>query len=190
MSDASAGSPAGSSTQAPDEAAIRAAVGAEFNAKLKELTGADSFEALKANQDLARQEALKAQGKFEEAAKAAEARTADLQRRFEATAIGHALETAAHAGGAVDGDTVADLLRHRAKVADDGTVTIDGKPPAQAVADLLKAKPFLAKASGSEGSGTPASAGKAGATLTRSAFEALPHAERAKFVAGGGRLSD
>lgn len=138
---------------APDEAAIRAAVLAEVNAKLKAITGVENIDALAAATETAKQQALKDQGRWQEAAQAAEARANDLQQKFNNALIERAITGAA--SQAVDAGTVHQLLAHQAQVSAEGAVTIGGKSPSEAVAALLKEKPFLARAVGGSGSGSP-----------------------------------
>jgi len=123
-----------------------AAERAEFKKQLKEATGHESFEALQESR-------LKEQGKLQELAdaKALEAQT--FKGKFEQTQIKAALLSAST--DALDPATVSDLLAGKAACDDNGNVTIDGKPVAEAVAQLLKDKPFLAKPQGGSGSGSP-----------------------------------
>jgi hypothetical protein len=125
---------------------------AEFAEQLKAATGHADLKALTdAN--------LKAQGKLQELADAKSAEAQLYKTKFETAAIDNALLAASVE--AVDPATVKDLLAGKAVVDDNGTVTIDGKPAADAVKALLEAKPFLAKAQGGTGSGAPQNAGDA-----------------------------
>jgi len=131
------------------QAEIQKALAAEraaFKKQLKETTGHESFEALQQAQ-------LKEQGKLQELAdaKALEAQT--FKGKFEQTQIKAALLSAS--AEALDPATVSDLLAGKAACDEAGNVTIGGKPVAEAVAQLLKDKPFLAKPQGGTGSGAP-----------------------------------
>lgn len=119
----------------------------DFLDQLKQATGFDSFDAIKENK-------LKTEGKLQELAdtRAAEAQT--YKAKFQQTAIGNALLSASTE--AVDPAVVAQLLAGHCVCDDDGKVSIDGKPVAEAVKALLADKPFLAKAQGGTGSGAPA----------------------------------
>jgi len=123
---------------------------AAFAAKLKELTGHESLEALNQAQ-------LAQQGKTEELLQAKADEAARYRARFEQAQVRSALLGAA--SDAVDPETVASLLSGQAQVAEDGSVTVGGKPAAESVAALLKQKPFLAKPAGQPGSAAPQSPG-------------------------------
>jgi len=139
--------------QAQIDAAVKAALAnqqAAFAAELEKATGHKDVKTLNDAR-------LKEQGKLQELAdaKAAEAQT--FKARFEQLAVSNALLSAS--AEAIDPATVVDLLAAKAVVDESGNVSIDGKPAADAVKALLDAKPFLAKAQGGTGSGTPANAG-------------------------------
>jgi len=119
---------------------------AQFAGEFKAATGFDSLEAFKKNQ-------LETQGKFQELAESSADKAQKYQAKFQQAAISAALSAAAV--DAVDPETVGQLLAGRCAVDDDGHVTIDGKPVAAAVKQLLADKPFLAKAQGGPGSGAP-----------------------------------
>ncbi len=91
--------------------------------------------------------------------------------------------------GAVSPDFIKEFLTPKAVCDDDGNVTVDGKPLAQAVKSLFEAHPFLAKAQGSTGSGAPSSAGPTPVKqLSRAEYEQLPPDGRARFIGGGGSV--
>ena len=119
---------------------------AQFKSQLKELTGFDDLNALSDAR-------LQEQGKLQELAanKAKEAQ--HFKAQFEQATIRSALLSAASA--AVDSDTVISLLSGAAVCDEQGTVTVAGKPVAEAVKQLFLAKPFLAKPQGASGSGAP-----------------------------------
>lgn len=119
---------------------------ADFSKQLKEATGHSDLKTLT-------EENLKAQGKLQELAAAKDAEARDYKARFEQMAVGNAILSAA--AEAVEPAVVKDLLSGRATVDENGNVTIDGKPVADAVKQLLTDKPFLAKAQGGTGSGAP-----------------------------------
>lgn len=125
---------------------------AEFAEQLKAATGHADLKALTDDN-------LKKQGKLQELADAKAAEAQNYKAKFEQMAIGNALLSAST--DAVDPDTIKDLLAGQAQVDEAGNVTINGKSAADAVAELLKAKPFLAKAQGGTGSGAPQNAGTA-----------------------------
>lgn len=150
-----AAAPAVPAGPTPEE--IRAQVAAEFAAKLKAATGVESLEALEAERKAAADAELAKQGEYQKLAEQARAEADAYKARFEAAQIAGAIASAAAAS--VDPETVAALLSPAATVGADGTVTINGKPAAEAVAALLAAKPHLARAAASgAGSGSPGAA--------------------------------
>lgn len=150
----------------------------QFNAQFKEATGHNDLKAFTEAQ-------LKQQGKLQELADTNKAEAQTYKVKFEQAAVSNALLAAAT--DAVAPAIVKDLLAGRALVDDNGTVTIDGKPVAEAVKQLLVDNPFLAKAQGGTGSGAPQNA-DGGKQITRADFEKLDHAARAKFIQTGGSV--
>ena len=142
-----------------DDDAIRKAVLAEFNERLKTVSGADSLDALEDKRKADEAESLKAQGKWQELAESNGKDSDKYKGLYHRSRIDAAIATAA--GQSVDPGTVQQLLASQAMVGDDGRVTIGGKPVADAVAGLLKDKPFLARASGGAGGGSPGGGGDA-----------------------------
>jgi len=116
---------------------------AQWQQELEAATGHKSIDALKEQQ-------LKDKGDLQTLLdnKSLEADTYKTQ--FQQTQIDNSLLSAST--DALDADVVRGLLASKAVVDSAGVVTIDGKSVKDAVADLLKAKPFLAKASGNSGS--------------------------------------
>jgi len=155
-----------------------AAQQAEFATQLEKATGHKDIAGLTEAQ-------LKAQGKLQELADSKAAEASNYKSKFEQAAIGNALLSASV--DAVDAATVKDLLAGKAAVDDNGVVTIDGKPVADAVVQLLKDKPFLAKAQGEPGSGAPQNTG-GGKVLTRVAFDQLSPIERSTHISTGGTV--
>lgn len=96
---------------------------------------------------------LKSEGKLQELADSKTAEAAGYRAKFEQQSINNELLTAA--SDALDADVIMALLGNKAVVDATGKVTVEGKTAKEAVADLLKAKPHLAKASGAAGSGAP-----------------------------------
>ncbi|MEA3273876.1 MAG: hypothetical protein U9Q81_00950 [Pseudomonadota bacterium] len=146
------------------EAAANALAG--FNEQLKGIAGVDSLDALKAQAEQAEAKALEDQGKYRELAEAAqkkadaaEAKAAESQTLLNQERAKVAIVGAASQAGAIDVGLVHTLLGGAASVDQDGTVTIGGKPPGEAVKALLEEKPYLAAASGKQGSGAGASGG-------------------------------
>jgi hypothetical protein len=122
----------------------------EFTERFKQATGHATFDEFQTE---------KAKAKGEEA-KLLDQRTVELAQakaEMERLTVNSALISAATA--AVDPEVVQALLGNKAKV-ENGVVTIGGKAVAEAVADLLAQKPYLAKA-GPAGSGAPQGAGGA-----------------------------
>ena len=122
----------------------------EFAERFKQATGHATFDEFQT-------ERAKAKG---EEAKLLDQRTVELAQakaEMERLTVSSALISAATA--AVDPDVIQALLGNKAKV-ENGVVTIGGKAVAEAVAELLAAKPYLAKA-GPAGSGAPQGAGGA-----------------------------
>lgn len=122
-----------------------------FAARFKEATGHASFDEFKTAQAKAKGDE---QRLLDERTAELSAARAELERQRISAAI------LAESGAAVDPGDVLALLAGQGKV-ESGVVTVGGKPVANAVADLLKAKPHLAKAAGGQGSG--AGAGGTGA---------------------------
>lgn len=134
----------------PQELVRQALAGAEtkFKEQFKAATGFDSLEQFQTEQAKKKGE----EGKLlDERTQALSEAQAELGRERIKNSI---LKAAA---GAVDPDVVASLLAGKAKH-ENGTVTIDGKSPAEAVEALLKEKTYLAKPSGGQGSGAGAGA--------------------------------
>lgn len=174
--------PAASAAPTPEQ--VRAQVLAELQAELKSATGHDSIAALKAAQAKAEAERLAEQGRYKELAESAQSQLTATKALLDGERIGRAILSAA--AESVDPETVDALLRHRAQVSETGAVTVDGKPVATAVAELLAAKPHLAKPAGGQGSGAGASGSAGARSLSRGAFEALsPEARMAHIRAGG-----
>ncbi|WP_295440970.1 hypothetical protein [uncultured Thiodictyon sp.] len=130
---------------------LRTQLRAELATELKAATGLDSIEALKAARDKEAADKLAEQGEFKKLAEQAQAELAQVRARFERAQIRNALLSAGAAS--VDPDVVQALLSGAAKVDAAGAVTIGGKTPAEAVAELLQAKPHLARPVGGQGSG-------------------------------------
>lgn len=169
-------------TQADLDKAVQTAL-AERDSKwaeqFKTATGHDSLDAFKEAQ-------AKAKGEEAKLIDELKARNTDLEHRYHSSLVNAELRAAS--GEALDTDVIVALLSGKATVKD-GVVTIDGKPAKDAVADLLKAKPHLAKPAGGPGGGAPQNGG-GGKVLNRAAFEALSPADRQKHIAGGGTVTD
>lgn len=136
------------------EAAIRAEVEAEVNARLKAETGHDSIAALALAQKAAEEKRLSEQGEF---AKLAEQRAQEAQKwqaKFQDSVIRQTVLGACLKHNAVDSDVVLALVRAEARVDENGAVSIGGKAAEDAIAAMLKSKPFLVKPERS-GSGSP-----------------------------------
>lgn len=121
---------------------------AEFAAQLEQATGHKDLKAFQESK-------LKEQGEFQKIAENKTTEAEQYKARFEQSAIQNALLSAST--DALDVDVIAALLQSKATVDANGVVLIDGKPPKDAVAALLTAKPYLAAARGGQGSGTPSS---------------------------------
>ena len=179
----SAGDPAKSQgfSQADIDAAVQRALG-EHNRKtaedFKAATGHDSLDAFREAQAKAKGE----EGKLIDQLKAEKA---DLESRYSRSLIESQILAAAR--DAIDPADVVALLSGKASVKD-GTVTIDGKSVADAVAEMAKAKAHLFKPAGSAGGGAPANGGGNKNQLTRAEFDAKSPAERAKFMKEGGTV--
>lgn len=78
---------------------------------------------------------------------------ATLRTLYEQNAIKAAVLSAA--GQAISPDLVLTLLGGHGRVAEDGSVSINGQPAKDAVDELLNKNPFLAKPQGMPGSGAP-----------------------------------
>lgn len=165
--------------QAEIQKALAAQQG-EFAKQFKAATGFDSLEAFQTEQ---------AKKKGEEG-RLLEERTAELNRTKQELAdaqVRSALSDAAVAAKAIDPATVVALLAAQGK-AENGAITVGGKSPAEAVAALLKDKPFLVQA-GQPGGGTPpGGAGAGGNTLSRAEFEKLDPSGRMDFIKKGGKV--
>lgn len=119
---------------------------AEFAKQLQDATGHGDIKSLTDAQ-------LKAQGKLQELADSKAQEAATYKQQLHNVNITNALLNAS--GEAIDPATISALLADKAVCDDSGAVTIDGKPVAEAVKQLLADKPFLAKAQGGTGSGAP-----------------------------------
>jgi hypothetical protein len=140
-------------TQADIDKAVQTALAArdaDFAAKLKAATGADSLDALA-------EAKAKAAGETDRLLAERTAELATERQRNADMQVRAALSEAAVAGKAIDPSDVVALLAAQGKY-ENGVVTINGKPAADAVAALLKAKPHLVSA-GSAGGGTPQGVG-------------------------------
>lgn len=136
------------------EDAIRAETEAALKAKLREITGHDSLEALAAAHKAAEEKRLSEQGEF---AKLAEQRAQEAQKwqaKFQDSVIRQTVLGACLKHNAVDGDVVLALVRAEARVDENGAVSIGGKAAEDHIAAMLKSKPFLVKPERS-GSGSP-----------------------------------
>lgn len=172
----------------PTPEQIRAEVLSEVAAQLKAATGHDSIEALKAAQAKAKADKLAEDGQYKTLAEQAQAELNRVKGAYEAERIRGTLYAAA--AESVDPDTVHALLSGQAKVGADGVVTIGGKPAAEAVATLLAAKPYLAKAAGGQGSGSGGASASGAKSVTRSAFERMDAAGRMAHVRAGGTVTE
>lgn len=174
-----AGAPAAGTVDV--QAQINAALAqreAQYDAQFKEATGYDNLKAFTEAQ-------LQQQGKLKELADMHKAEAQEIKGKYQQTLISNALLTAATA--AVDPSDVEVHLSGRAQVDDKGNVTIDGKPVADAVKQLLTDKPYLAKAQGGTGSGAPQNAG-GGKQITRADFERLNPTDQAAHIKNGGSV--
>jgi len=144
-------------------AKVRAEVESEahaaFAAKLKEITGAESLDALAQQRRDTEAAKLAEQGEYQKLAEQAQAKAADAEARLGRVVAGSAIVSEAAKAGAVDPQIIAQLLGAQAQVGTDGAVTIGGKPVAEAVGAYLKDHAYLASPSGNTGSGAPASGG-------------------------------
>lgn len=155
-----AGAPAAPAPTGPSAEQIRAELQAEFAAALKATTGHGSLEALAAAQEAAEAKKLAEQGEYKQLAEKAEAQLAEIKAAYRAERVRSAILGAA--SESVDPEVVHALLASGAEVGSDGLVLIGGKSAGEAVADLLEAKPYLAKAAPSQGSGAGGAGGGAG----------------------------
>lgn len=134
-----------------DERAQMDAMAAELEQrKQRDLEAAGNYDKAKQALESAAQARITAAEKKLERAQAV-ARKALIEEQIGTLALKH---------GAYDTDTIAALLSARVSLDDDynvvisdGTKTLDGVTLEQAVVDLLKAKPHLAKASAGRGAG-------------------------------------
>lgn len=168
----------------PSAEEIRAQVTAEYAAALKAATGHESIEALKAAQEAAEAKKLADQGEYKILAEKAETQLAQIKAAYRAERVRGAILSAA--GEAMDAEVVHQLLASGADVGTDGAVTIGGKPTAEAVAQILKDKPYLAKPAPSQGSGSGGGGGapKAGAPDRKDYTSEIDyHRARAQFEA-------
>ena len=119
---------------------------AQFAADFKAATG---FESLKAFSE----DKLKNEGRTNELLAAKTQESDSYKSRFEQSLISNALLVGSN--DALDPSLISDLLRGKASVTEDGTVSIGGKTVSEAIKALLTEKPFLAKVQGLPGSGAP-----------------------------------
>jgi hypothetical protein len=153
---------------------------AQFQTQLKEATGFDSIQAYQEAQ-------MQEKGQLKELLDSKSAELQSVTQKFQQTLINNALLSAA--ADAVDPDTVVVLLSNSAQVDENGNVLVEGKAPAEAVKALLEAKPFLAKATGNQGGGSPQNT-EGGKSLSRAAFDALDPAAKQQFFRDGGTVTD
>lgn len=152
---------------------------ADFSQQFKAATGHDDIKSFADAK-------LLAEGKLKELADSKATEAATYKNKFEAASINNALLAAATE--AVDPALVSQLLAGKAQCDDKGEVTIDGKPVAESIKQLLADKPFLAKAQGGPGSGAPQQSGGGNKQITRTDFDALPAGERSVFLKAGGNV--
>ena len=173
--------PAHSQNQAVD---VNAAIAKAFADK----AAADAIEFEKATGFKSLQEfteaKLKAEGKTQELLTAKETELNQVKSRLEQTAIQNSLLAAS--ANAIDPEIITALLSSKASVDANGNVLVNGKSANDAVAELLKDKPHLAKASGNSGSGASSTAQNSAKQLNRAEFEKLSPAERATFIKASG----
>lgn len=151
-----------------DEARIRAQIKAElerdikagFAARLKEVAGVDSLDALADQRKAAEQKKLHEQGEYKALAETAQAErdrakaeAAEAQKSFRGLLAKSSIIAEAVKAKAIDPEVLYQLVGPGAEVADDGSVTVGGRPTAEAVAAYLSEHPYLAAASGNSGSG-------------------------------------
>jgi len=117
---------------------------AEWQQELESATGHKSLDALKEQQ-------LKDKGDLQTLLDNKSKEADSYKDQYQSSLIHNALLSAS--ADAVDPEIVNGLLAAKATVDSNGNVIINGKPAKEAVAELLKAKPFLAKASSNVGSG-------------------------------------
>lgn len=167
-----------------DVEAIRQAAKAEaetaFLGKFKETTGFDTLDAYQADK-------LKADGKLQELADQHAASAQSYKTKYQQSTIGNAILAAST--DALDPSDVLVHLASKCVCGEDGAVTVDGKPVADAVKALLAAKPHLAKAQGGTGSGAGQNLG-GGKTLSRAKFDKLPALDKSTFARTGGIVTE
>ena len=146
------------------EAKIRAEMGKEFARGLKELTGAESLDAL-------RESKLADEGKYQELLQAKDAELVQLKRQMDALTIRTAVTDAAGKLGFVDPADVYALVGTRAALNGE-TVSLDGKPVSDFLKELAASKPYLLAPSGGPGGGSPAVSGNSDADLAKQLEEA------------------
>jgi len=177
--------PANSTTETVDVNAVVAKALAERDAKFaadfKQATGFDDLKTFTEHK-------LKTDGKLQELADASKAEAAHFKGQFHQTLVRS--EILSSAGDALDPDTVHALLSSKAIVDDKGGVTIDGKLVKEAIAQLLKDKPFLAKPTGNQGSGTPHNTHSGVKQISRAEFEKMPASQRLAFIKADGVVTD
>lgn len=128
---------------------------------------------------------LKEDGKLQELLAVRDAEATTLRQ----SAINHAVMAAA--SDAIDPDVVMALLAGKASIDATGSVLVAGKPIKEAVADLLKSKPHLAKPSGNQGSGAGHNAGNGQQkTMLRVDFEKLPAPAKMAFIKSSGIVTE
>lgn len=149
-------------------------------AKLKELTGHASLD------DLAKAQAEQ-RGEHEKLLAAEREANATLKSQLAGLQIKTATLSAASLAGAVDPETVHELLKGKAEVKGEA-VLIGGKPVDEAIKQLLIDKPYLAAAQPG-GSGAKPNGG-GGNVKIRAEFDQLKPGDKAKFIQAGGKVID
>ena len=173
--------PAAVATPTIDE--LRQQAAAEFAAGLKAATGFSTLSEMKAAHEKAAANKLAEQGEFKQLAEQAQTRLVQMESDYQAERIRGALLAAS--AESIDPAVVQALLGGAAKVAPDGSVSVNGKPPAVAVAELLKAKPYLARPVGGQGSGAggAGSGAPVAASLTMAQLVGLRESDPAAYHA-------
>lgn len=160
-----AGAPAAVDVQAQINQAL-AAQRTEFANQLKAATGHDDIKSLTDAQ-------LQAQGKLQELADNKTKEAATYKQQYQQVNIANSLLAAS--ADAIDPAVINALLSPQAVCDEAGNVTIGGRTVSEAVKQLLADKPYLAKAQGGPGSGTPQ---QAGTVTTKVANESISATQR------------
>jgi len=102
-----------------------------------------------------------------------------LQQNLQRLQIDNALYKALENYEVIDKEVVAEVLKAKAKLSEDGKILLGDKDLEEGLKEFFESKPHLLKATGKQGSGTQSGRQSGGATLRKSA---LTDEQKAQFI--------